>query len=114
VTFNVVGSAQGFEGGYCVLYVDASGLAADPTIGIGMFTTGPPVLLGVLTANHAGVINDGKVAYPSHGDPQAHSNLNVGAYDVTSNSGGWKFQTEHPFTSVKVKIPVCWPSALAS
>jgi hypothetical protein len=113
VTLNVVGSGVAFEGGSCFLDVDASGLANDPTIGIGMFTTGSSVLLGVLTANNAGVITDGRVTYPSDTRPQTFSNVNVGLYDVTRGSGGWKLQTGDPIISVKVNIPVCLPSGLA-
>jgi hypothetical protein len=107
----VVVSDVGFEGG-CGLNVDASGLANDPTIGIGMFTTGSSVLLGVLTANNAGVINDEPVDYPGDTGVKTYPNVNVGLYDVTSKSGGWKFQTGDPLTSVKVNIPVCLASGL--
>ena len=113
VTLKVVGSGVAIEGGSCVLDVDASGLANDPTIGIGMFTTGSSVLLGVLTANSAGVISDGMVRYPSDTPLRTYSNANVGLYDVTKGPGGWQLQTGEPFTSVNVTIPVCLPSGLA-
>ena len=115
VDSNVAEGHIAIEGGECSLTVDVSGLSNGYKIGIGMFTTGSQgaVLLGVLTANSAGVINDGMVNYASNASLGGYySNVNVGLYDVTpatvtlANPYGWQIDSA-AYTSVPVDIKVC-------
>jgi|HubBroStandDraft_6_1064221.scaffolds.fasta_scaffold1163330_1 hypothetical protein len=105
-TVTVGSPGVAFEGGSCTLVVNATGLTPNTTWGIGMYTTGSPVVLGDLTSDSSGSINNGTVTYPSTTLPKKYSNLYVEVYTV---NGG---QLGSGIASSQVTTEVCLPSGL--
>ena len=105
-TVTVGSPGVAFEGGSCTLVVNATDLTPNTTWGIGMFTTGSPVMLGDLTSDSSGSINNGTVTYPSTTLPKKYSNLYVEVYTV---NGG---QLGSGITSSQVTTEVCLASGL--
>jgi hypothetical protein len=104
-TVTVTSGGVAFEGGSCSITVSATGLTPATTWGIGMFTTGSPVVIGYVTSSSSGSVNK-ILDYPATTLPRAYSNLYVEVY--TDRSG----QLGSGIVSAQVTKAVCLPTGL--
>jgi hypothetical protein len=104
-TVSVTSGGVAFEGGSCSVTVDATSLPPGTTWGIGMYTTGSPVVIGYVTSNSSGSVTK-TLDYPATTLPRAYSNLYVEVY--TDHSG----QLGSGIVSAQVTKAVCLPTGL--
>jgi hypothetical protein len=104
-TVSVISGGLAIEGGSCSVTVRATGLTPNTTWGIGLYTTGSPVVVGYVTSSSSGLI-DKILDYPATTFPRTYPNLYVEVY--TDNSG----QLGSGIVSTRVTSEVCLPTGL--
>jgi hypothetical protein len=105
-TVTVTRGAVAFEGGSCSVTVSATSLPPGTTWGIGMYTTGSPVVIGYVTSNSSGSVIGKTLDYPATTLPRVYSNLHVEVY--ADHSG----QLGAGIVSAPVTNGVCLPTGL--
>lgn len=106
-TVTVTSGAVAFEGGSCSVTVNATSLPPGTTWGVGMYTTGSPVVIGYVTSNSSGSVTGKTLDYPATTLPREYSNLHVEVYADNSGTLG------SGITSAPVTNAVCLPTGLA-
>jgi hypothetical protein len=105
-TVTVTRGAVAFEGGSCSVTVNATSLPPNTTWGIGMYTTGSPVVIGFVTSNSSGSVIGKTLDYPATTTPRVYSNLRIEVYADNSGTLG------SGITSAPVTNEVCLPTGL--
>jgi hypothetical protein len=105
-TVIVTNAAVAFEGGSCSVTVSATSLPPNTTWGVGMYTTGSPVVIGYVTSNSSGSVLGKILNYPATTLPRGYSNLRIEVYADNSGTLG------AGITSAPVAHEVCLPTGL--
>jgi hypothetical protein len=105
-TVTVTNAAVAFEGGSCSVTVSATSLPPNTTWGVGMYTTGSPVVVGYVTSDSSGSVIGKTLDYPATTLPRVYSNLRVEVY--ADHSG----QLGAGIVSAPVTNEVCLPTGL--